>query len=75
MVKVQSGSFRRPNEVRALDHGRIELVNLGEMTVGRQILEPGWRWSEHVRPVFADRGRHELKGIDGAREVFALSEG
>lgn len=34
-----------------MDHGRIELVNLGEDSVGRQVLEPGWRWSEHVKPV------------------------
>lgn len=51
MAKVQSGSFRRPDEVRTLNHGRIELVNLGEESVGRQVLEPGWRWSEHVKPV------------------------
>ena len=51
MAKVQSGSFRCPDEIRNLDHGRIELVNLGEMTVGRQVLEPGWRWSIHVQPI------------------------
>ena len=51
MAKVQSGNFKRPDVVRAHDHGRVELINLGEMTVGRQVLEPGWRWSTHVRPV------------------------
>src|SRR5213075_3416171 len=51
MAKVQSGNFQRPDEVRTLEHGRIELVTLGEMTVGRQVLEPGWRWSTHVRPL------------------------
>jgi class 3 adenylate cyclase len=51
VARLQSASFSRPDEVRQLGHGRIELVNLGEMTVGRQVLEPGWRWSEHVRPV------------------------
>jgi class 3 adenylate cyclase len=49
MAKVQSGNFKRPDEIRTLDHGRIELVNLGETSIGRQILEPGWRWSEHVK--------------------------
>jgi quercetin dioxygenase-like cupin family protein len=24
---------------------------LGEITVGRGVLEPGWRWSEHVQPL------------------------
>ena len=51
MAKVHSGSFRRPDSVRIIDHGRVELVNLGESSVGRQVLEPGWRWSEHVKPL------------------------
>jgi class 3 adenylate cyclase len=51
VAKVQSGSFDRPDEVRTFDHGRIEMVNLGEESIGRQILEPGWKWSEHVKPV------------------------
>jgi class 3 adenylate cyclase len=51
MAKVQSGSFHRPDEVRLIDHGRVELVNLGEASVGRQVLDPGWRWSLHVKPL------------------------
>jgi class 3 adenylate cyclase len=51
MAKVQSGSFQRPDEVRLIDHGRVELVNLGEASVGRQVLDPGWRWSLHVKPL------------------------
>jgi class 3 adenylate cyclase len=51
MSKAQSGSFAHPDEVRTVDHGRIELVNLGEESIGRQVLEPGWRWSDHVKPV------------------------
>jgi class 3 adenylate cyclase len=51
MAKVQSSSFRRPDNVRRFDHGRVELVNLGESSVGRQVIEPGWRWSEHVKPL------------------------
>ena len=27
------------------------MVNLGEESIGRQILEPGWRWSVHVKPL------------------------
>jgi len=49
--KAQWASFERPDEVRNLDHGRIDLVNLGEESIGRQVLEPGWRWSEHVKPL------------------------
>ena len=51
MAKLQSGTFQRPDSVRVIDHGRVELVSLGESSVGRQVLEPGWRWSLHVKPM------------------------
>ena len=43
--------FDRPDEVRELENARIELVELGELAVGRAIFQPGWRWSEHVQPI------------------------
>ena len=53
MARVQSGNFQRPDAIRVIDHGRVELVNLGEASVGRQVLDPGWRWSLHVKPLAA----------------------
>jgi uncharacterized cupin superfamily protein len=45
-------SLNRPEEMRpTADKGRIELVRLGDVTVGRATFEPGWRWSEHVKPI------------------------
>ena len=31
--------------------GSASTVRLGELTVGRIIQQPGWRWSEHIRPI------------------------
>lgn len=43
-------SLDRPEESRAPSHrGRIEMVTLGEVTVGRAVFEPGWRWSVDVK--------------------------
>ena len=33
------------------DKGQIELVKLGDAVVGRATFAPGWRWSEHVKPI------------------------
>ena len=30
---------------------RLELINVDWGTVGRLVLEPGWRWSEDVKPI------------------------
>jgi len=40
--------FETPDEERTFDLGRLGLLTLGGMTVGRASYEPGWKWSEHV---------------------------
>ena len=44
-------SHRAPDEVRAPNKTRVEVVHLDGFTLGRITLEPGWRWSECVKPV------------------------
>jgi quercetin dioxygenase-like cupin family protein len=44
-------SLDEPDEIRpTADKGQIELVSLAGLTVGRATFQPGWRWSEHVKP-------------------------
>lgn len=51
MKKMEVKSFDSPDEVRTFPKGRLELVKVGDGTVGRAIFEPGWRWSESVQPI------------------------
>jgi hypothetical protein len=44
-------SFDTPDEVRTFDKGRVDVVNLDSQMVGRAIFEPGWRWSDSVKPI------------------------
>ena len=48
---VEYKSLSSPDETRTFPHGKVELINIGGGTVGRLRLEPGWRWSEHVKPI------------------------
>jgi quercetin dioxygenase-like cupin family protein len=49
---LEHHTFDKPDEVREGEHWRLELVNLaGGAQVGRITVQPGWRWSEHVKPV------------------------
>jgi hypothetical protein len=43
--------FEQPDEVREFEKGRFEIVRIGGMTIGRATYQPGWRWTEHVRPL------------------------
>ena len=40
-----------PDETRTFEKGKIELVNLGDVTIGRAVLEPGWSWEKCVKPL------------------------
>jgi hypothetical protein len=39
-----------PTEVRSFPFGRFELFRIGGLEIGRSVYEPGWRWTEHLRP-------------------------
>lgn len=51
MADAVSRSFDRPDEVVEFPKITSQIVELGDLTVGRFVSEPGWRWSEHVRPI------------------------
>ena len=51
MLDVILRRFEEPDEVREFEKGRLEIVHIGGLTVGRATYEPGWKWSEHVRPL------------------------
>lgn len=44
-------NFSKPDEVREFPKGRVEIINVGDSTFGRAVFEPGWRWSESVKPI------------------------
>ena len=52
MDRLEKKRFDSPDEVRPMaDKGRVDILNIGDGVVGRATFEPGWRWSEHVKPI------------------------
>lgn len=51
MQETQHKSFGEPDELRELPNGQAEIVSIGGGEVGRLVLEPGWRWSNDVKPI------------------------
>lgn len=51
MDKMEHKDFNSPDEVRTFEKGKLELLHMEGGTIGRLTLEPGWRWSEHVKPI------------------------
>ncbi len=52
MAGLEAKTFNTPDEVREFKaNGRLELVNLGVGPVGKATFEPGWKWSNDVKPI------------------------
>ena len=49
--QTEHKSFAKPDEVRKFGHGHAEILALGGSPVGRLVFEPGWRWSNDVKPI------------------------
>ena len=49
--KTEHKSFTHPEQTREFPHGRVEIINVGGADVGRMTLNPGWRWSNDVKPI------------------------
>ena len=81
MVKM---SFDSPEQVRPFKEntGQLELVNLEGGPVGRATFQPGWKWSEHIKPIagtascqsahlgYFISGRMKIVMDDGQEEEF-----
>ncbi|HEY4022682.1 MAG TPA: cupin domain-containing protein [Pseudonocardiaceae bacterium] len=48
---AEQRDFAQPDDVRTFEFGQVELVTVAGAQIGRLTLHPGWRWSEHVKPI------------------------
>jgi len=45
-------NFESPDQVRPFEgKGQAAIVNIGGQEVGKGTFEPGWKWSENVKPI------------------------
>jgi quercetin dioxygenase-like cupin family protein len=85
---ITGKGFDNSDEVREfLDgKGHLDLVDLNGHAVGRGTFEPGWRWSEHVKPMagtdscevehigYVLEGRMAVRMDDGSEREFRSGE-
>lgn len=72
MPRLQRKNFAKPDQVRQFATGRCDIVTLDEMSIGRFVFQPGWRWSKDVAPVAGTSScqfRHLGYTLSGTLEV------
>jgi mannose-6-phosphate isomerase-like protein (cupin superfamily) len=49
--RVQKKSLNSPDETRDFGQGQMQIATVTDFKVARLLLQPGWKWSEHVKPL------------------------
>jgi len=80
MAGVEAGRFDSPDETRTPDKTEMNIVRMGGTTAARLTFEPGWRWSECIKPIvgtescqarhvgFVQSGRMHVAHEDGTEQ-------
>ena len=76
MSQLIRKNFDHTEEVRPFqgDSGELALVNLEAGPVGRATFNPGWRWSDHVKPIAKTdscEAAHDCYFVSGHMKVVA----
>ena len=79
---MEKKTLNSPDETRTFEKGKVELASFGGITFGRANFEPGWRWSESVKPIVKTEyceaphvsyhvsGRLRIRMADGTEQEF-----
>jgi hypothetical protein len=53
MAGLERKRFDDPDDTRPFQEkkGHVKIVNIGDGVVGLATFEPGWKWSDHVKPI------------------------
>lgn len=51
MAGVEKRDFESPDETRSPDKSQVDIVHVGGMAAARMRMEPGWKWSECIKPI------------------------
>ena len=82
ITKIQKKSMKSPDQTRSFEKGKVEIAEIGDTSIERIHLEPGWSWEKCVKPIaktesyqaphtqYVISGRMRLKMDDGSEEEF-----
>jgi quercetin dioxygenase-like cupin family protein len=86
VTKLHTKKLDSPDEVRTPNKTRVEIVRMEGFTLGRFNFEPGWRWSECIKPVvktescqvshvgYVISGRITVQMKDGTKKTVSAGE-
>ncbi len=78
MPNIEGKNFEAPDERKTpFEKGKIDVVTVGGLTIARETLEPGWRWSTRVKPVAGGEScqKYHVKIFLSGRQRVRMDDG
>ena len=75
MTKLKKQKFGSPTS--PFKNGSIESIMLAGLNVNRETLQPGWKWSEHVKPIAKTDHcqKWHVKYILSGKQMIEMNDG
>lgn len=76
-ITMEARSLDSPDETRRPKLATVQVVNLGEDSIGRFTFQPGWSWAESVKPIAGTDHceKHHVGYCVGGRMEVWLTDG
>jgi len=77
-VDMEKKSFDTPDETRNAPKTKLEVVTIDDRPLMRVTFEPGWKWSEHVKPTAGTENcqvHHVIYAVSGHMKAVMVDDG
>ena len=86
MSKLYAKNFNDADEVKNPPKASVQVVKLGNVNASKIVLEPGWKWSECIKPTVGGdscqaghvgvvvQGEMRVKHDDGSEDYFKAGD-
>jgi hypothetical protein len=75
VASIEIKNFDSPDETRPFEgNGHADVLNIGGHVVGKGLFEPGWKWSDNVKPIAGTEScevSHLGYVISGRMKIYA----
>lgn len=78
MTSIETKNLNSPDQTTTpFEKGEIETVTVAGITLLRETLQPGWKWSEHVKPKVNTNScqKRHLKYIISGKQKVVMDNG
>ena len=77
MANLSKKSLNQPDETQTPEKLKVEIVTIDGLKVQRITAEPGWKWSEHLKPVVKTESceKHHLVYVISGKLAARMNDG